>query len=485
MKLKNLINNKNILKNNIDISGLSEDSREIKKNYIFFYKNTPNNKEKYIAEAIKNGAKVIIYCEKILLNKEKYKKKCEFYKTDDMDTLMSEISRKFYKIKDKDSKIIGITGTNGKSTVAIYIAQLLKLQKEKCGIIGTLGNGIYPALKDKKLTTPNIININKYISGFVKKNITNIAIEVSSHGIKQNRIKGIKFETVIFTNLTRDHLDYHRSMKDYYDTKLKLFTEYKNKKKIICIDSLYGRKIEKLFKNNKNIKTVSLSNNKADYYSSKINYLDNGISFFINLKYGKRKIKTNLYGEFSIVNIMLSIASLVNNKLDYNFYIDNIIKLKPVDGRMNLYNKENRPLVFIDFAHTPDAIKRVLVSIKKHYPKKKIITVFGCGGNRDSTKRKIMGKVVGKYSDEIIITSDNSRNENPKKIFSDIASGIQSSKKFKTILKREEAIIKCLNKNNSNKIALILGKGHEEYQIIGNKKIKFSDSKEVLKILKL
>ena len=172
MKLKNLINNKNILKNNIDISGLSEDSREIKKNYIFFYKNTPNNKEKYIAEAIKNGAKVIIYCEKILLNKEKYKKKCEFYKTDDMDTLMSEISRKFYKIKDKDSKIIGITGTNGKSTVAIYIAQLLKLQKEKCGIIGTLGNGIYPVLKDKKLTTPNIINIKV---GIIKNKMGRLA----------------------------------------------------------------------------------------------------------------------------------------------------------------------------------------------------------------------------------------------------------------------------------------------------------------------
>ena len=485
MKIKNLINNKKLLNGNVNILGLSEDSREIRKNYIFFYKNVQNNQEKYILEAINKGAKLIIHDGEILLNKKHYINSCEFYKTNDIDTLMSNLSRKFYKIKDKNSKIIGITGTNGKSTIAIYIAQLLKLKKEKCGVIGTLGNGIYPKLKNKKLTTPNIIDINKNISNFERKNVTNIAIEVSSHGIQQNRIKGLKFDVVIFTNLTRDHLDYHKSMGDYYNTKLKLFTHYPNKRKIVNIDCNYGKKIQKIFKDDNNIKTVSLRNKKADFYSSDIVYLKKGISFTINSKYGKRKIITNLYGEFSITNILLSIAALATSKSKYNFYVENIKNLKPVEGRMNIYYKKNFPLVFIDFAHTPDSIKNVLTSIRKHYPDNKIITVFGCGGDRDKEKRKIMGKIVSKLSDEIIITNDNPRNENPKKISSDIVSGLGSEKKFKIILKRNAAIRKCLNKKNSKKIALILGKGHEEFQIIKNKRIRYSDSKEVLKTLKL
>ena len=274
-------------------------------------------------------------------------------------------------------------------------------------------------------------------------------------------------------------------MGDYYNTKLKLFTHYPNKRKIVYIDCNYGKKIQKIFKDDNNIKTVSLRNKKADFYSSDIVYLKKGISFTINSKYGKRKITTNLYGEFSITNILLSIAALATSKSKYNFYVENIKNLKPVEGRMNIYYKKNFPLVFIDFAHTPDSIKNVLTSIRKHYPDNKIITVFGCGGDRDKEKRKIMGKIVSKLSDEIIITNDNPRNENPKKISSDIVSGLGSEKKFKIILKRNAAIRKCLNKNNSKKIALILGKGHEEFQIIKNKRIRYSDSKEVLKTLKL
>ena len=485
MKLKYLINNKKIKNSNVNILGLSLDSREIKKNYIFFSKNILNNQEKYILEAINNGAKLIIYEGEILLNIEKYSKSCEFYITNDIDELMSNIVKKFYKIEDKYSKIIGITGTNGKSSIAIYIAQLIKIKKEKCGVIGTLGNGVYPLLKDKRLTTPNILDINKCISNFTKKNVKNIVIEASSHGIKQNRIKGLKFDTVIFTNLTRDHLDYHKSMNDYYNTKLKLFTEYPNKRKIVCIDCYYGKKIKKLFKSKNNIRTVSLVDNKADFYASNIVYSEKGISFIINSKYGKRKIITNLYGEFSVTNILLSIASLAKNKSEYKFYADNIINLKAAEGRMNMYFKKNYPPVFIDFSHTPDSIEKVLISIRKHFPDNKIITIFGCGGNRDKDKRKIMGKIASKLSDEIVITNDNPRNEDPKKISNDIISGIRKDKKFKVILNRNLAIKKFINKDNSNKITLILGKGHEEFQIVKNKRINYSDKNEVLKNLKL
>ena len=483
MKLKNLINSWEIKDKNINILGISEDSKEIKKNYIYFYKNKKKFHKKYIEDAINNGAKLIIYSGEIIFNKKKYISQCQFYKTNDINNLMSVTAKKFYNIDDKKIKIIGITGTNGKSTIANYIAQLMKFKNEKCGIIGTLGNGIYPNLIEKKLTTPNIIDINRNISLFSKKNTTNLVIEVSSHGIKQKRIQGIKFDTVVFSNLTHDHLDYHKTMKDYYDTKLMLFTEYQSKRKVICIDNYYGKKIYKHFKNEKNIKTVSLVNKKANYYSTNIKHYEDGIRFTINSKYGSKEVKLKLYGEFTIENILLAIASLVKNKLEYNTYINNLSRLKPVEGRMNKFYKKKFPTVFIDFAHTPEAIKKLLNSIKKHYPDNKIITVFGCGGDRDTKKRKIMGKIVSKFSDEVIITSDNPRNEDPAGIANDIVLGIPPEKHFEIILKRSLAIRKCLNKNNSEKIALILGKGHEDYQDIKNKKIKYKDSIEVLKIL--
>lgn len=483
MKLKYIINSQKIRDKNINILGISEDSREIKKNYIYFYKNKKKIHKKYIQDAINNGAKLIIYSENIIFDEKKYRDQCQFYKTSDINKLMSVIAKKFYKTEDKKIKIIGITGTNGKTTITNYIAQLIKFKNEKCGIIGTLGSGIHPNLRERRLTTPNIIDINKYISLFNKKNITNLAMEVSSHGIKQNRIQGIKFDTVVFSNLTHDHLDYHKTMKDYYNTKLTLFTKYQSRQKIICIDNYYGKKIYNHLKSEKNVKTVSLMNKKANYYSSNIKYLKDGIKFTINSKYGSKEVTLKLYGKFSIENILLAIASSVKNKYEYYVCINNLSKLKPVEGRMNKFYKKKFPIVFIDFAHTPEAIKKLLSSIKKHYPDNKIITVFGCGGDRDTKKRKAMGEIVSMYSDEFIITNDNPRNEDPRKIIKDIILGIPKEKKFEIILKRNLAIRKCIKKSNYKKIVLILGKGHEDYQDIRNKKIKHKDSVNVLKIL--
>lgn len=485
MKLKDLINDKGLSQQNINVLGLSENSREIKKNYIFFFKNSNKSNENYILEAIEKGAKLIIYNKKHSPNIKKYKNLCDFYGVDDIENSMSLISKKFYKININKIKVFGITGTNGKSTVVNYIAQFIRLKKEKCGVIGTLGSGVYPNIRNKSLTTPNIININRTIGNLLKRRIKYLALEVSSHGIKQGRINGIKFDTAIFTNLSQDHLDYHKNMKDYFNTKLKLFLEYENKRKVICIDTSYGRKLKDVFKNDNKLKTVSIDDSCADFYASCIKYSQKGLDFTINSKYGKKNVQTNLYGEFSIINILICIAALSKNKKDYNIYIDNISKLKPVKGRMNKYYKKNNPITFIDFAHTPDAIKKVLMSIKNHYPNKEIITIFGCGGNRDISKRKKIGSIVSNLSNDIIITNDNPRNESSEKISKDIESGINRNITYKVILNRAMAIKFCLNKNNSNKIVLILGKGHEDFQIIKNKKIMYSDQNEVLKALKL
>ena len=483
MKLKSLINDKKLSIDNINIVGLSENSKEIKKNYIFFIKETKNFKSSYIDEAVNNGAKLIIYSKDCQLNIKKYNNLCYFYAVDDIDRAISKLSEKFHKVKKNKIKIYGITGTNGKSTVSNFIAQLITLQKEKAGLIGTLGNGIYPKLSQKNLTTPNIIDINKYISQFFNKEASAVVIEASSHGIKQNRIQGINFDTVIFTNLTHDHLDYHKNMKDYYNTKLKLFTKYKSKRKIICIDNYYGKKIYKDIKNRNKVKTVSISNSKADFYASDITYYRYGIKFKIHSNYGDKEINIKMFGEFNVINILLAVASLATNKIKYNLIINNIIKLKPIDGRMNKYYKVGYPTTFIDFAHTPDAMKQVIVSIKKHFPKNKIITIFGCGGERDTKKRKSMGEIACKLSDHIIITNDNPRNESQKKITEDIILGIKKNKKYQVVLDRSKAIKKSLNRGNFNKVVLILGKGHEQFQIVKSKKIAYSDKSEVIKLM--
>ena len=400
---------------------------------------------------------------------------------------MSQLSKLFYKSAEKNIKIYGVTGTNGKSSIINLIAQFLEMKNEKCGLIGTMGSGIYPKIKNKSLTTPNIININKNIKKFVNDKVNVMAMEVSSHGIKQNRISGLSFEAAIFTNLTHDHLDFHKNMKNYFNVKLKLFTEYKSRKKIICIDSYYGNKIYSLLKDkSKNkIKTVSIKNKDADYYSSDIIYTKNGISFLVNSKYGVKKVFCKLYGEFSVTNILITLATLVNNKKDYNFFIENIQNIKTLNGRMQKLQKNHNSIVFIDFAHTPDAVKKVLISIKKHFPDNDITTIFGCGGNRDMSKRKIMGEIVDKYSNNIIVTNDNPRNENQDAIVKHILSGINSNSNFSINLDRKKAIKKSLNKKYLNNILLILGKGDESNQVINNKSIPLNDKDEVLKAFKL
>jgi UDP-N-acetylmuramoyl-L-alanyl-D-glutamate--2,6-diaminopimelate ligase len=217
--------------------------------------------------------------------------------------------------------------------------------------------GYIPNLKNVSLTTPNIISINKYISEFSRKNASKIVIEVSSHGIKQRRTEGIIFDTVVFTNLSHDHMDYHKNMNNYYETKLKLFTEYKSKRKIICIDNIYGKKIIDSIKNKNEIKTVSINNKEADFYASNIIYSNKGIKFTINSRYGTNDVSTKIYGEFSIINILTAIATLATSKSNFIELTNNISKLKSVNGRMNKFHKKGYPITFVDFAHTPEAAK--------------------------------------------------------------------------------------------------------------------------------
>lgn len=367
-------------------------------------------------------------------------------------------------------KIIGITGTNGKTTTATTIYKILLNLGYKVALQGTRGFFINKnQVEDYSLTTPvqigNFINIQKAIQNSCQFFI----MEVSSHAIEQNRIEGLSFSLKIHTNITRDHLDYHKTIEEYIRVKNLFLSD--ESKKLINIDD----KVVKF--NPKNAFTYSLENS-SDFKVTKYEF-ENGMKVeFTNLE-KNYSFTTKMMGIFNIYNIMASIASVhILTKKDLKEICKVLENFSSVSGRMEIIS--TNPLIIVDFAHTPDGMDEVL----KSFPNKNIICVFGAGGNRDSAKRPLMGEVAKKYSKHIVVTSDNPRFEEPKKIIEDILNGIADKSNVVVIEDRKEALKKAVSLSNENSVVLILGKGDEATQIVGDKKIEFSDKTEILKILK-
>lgn len=368
-------------------------------------------------------------------------------------------------------KIIGVTGTNGKTTTASTIYKILLNLGYKVALQGTRGFFINElCVEDYSLTTPvqlgNFINIQKAIQNSCQY----FVMEVSSHAIEQNRIEGLSFALKIHTNITRDHLDYHKTIEEYIRVKNLFLSD--ESKKLINIDD----KVVKF--NPTNAFTYSLENS-SNFKVLKYELKDNmNVEFLYENK--NYKFSTNMMGIFNIYNLIASIAAV---HITTNEKLENICKVvenfNSISGRMEIVS--TKPLVIVDFAHTPDGMDEVL----KSFPNKEIICVFGAGGNRDALKRPLMGEVAKKYSKHIVVTSDNPRFEEPKKIIEDILNGIDDKSNVIVIEDRKEALKKAISLANDKSVVLILGKGDERAQIIGDKKFEFSDKDEVLKILEV
>jgi MurE/MurF fusion protein len=455
MLLKNLINNLPEKKKKIKISGLSTNSKEVKKGHIFFaIKGSKINGEKFIREAIKRGASVIVCSNNCNYNN----KKIFIVKTKNIRNYVSKISSKFYKLKPKN--IISVTGTNGKTSVADIFYQILILNNIRAASIGTLGIKYNNKIIKTGLTSPDTILIHKYLQFLKKNKIDNVIIESSSHGLSQNRLHHINFKAGIFTNFSQDHLDYHRTMKSYLNAKLILFKKILKKKSYIILDrSIKQFSALKKIANTRELKIIEISK--------------------IIEKIKKVSLKTD--SEFKIKNLAMAIACAKLCGLKDKKIFKSLSNIKDTDGRLELVRKfPNNIKIFIDYAHTPDALEKVLQSLEISYGKN-ISLVFGCGGDRDKKKRSLMAKVANKYSQKIYVTDDNPRNENPKKIRNQILKNLDSSK-CTNIGNRSEAIKKAIIDSKKNGIVLIAGKGHEEKQIYKNKTFNISDKKIVKKI---
>ena len=481
MLLKDYISNINKKNRKVFFSGISFDSSKVKKNNIFFaIKGNKFDGNNYIDKAIKNGAKIIITEKKINNDKQNI----IFLQSSNIRKLLAEVS---YKILDKKpKKIVAVTGTNGKSSIADFYYQLLNLNFKKVASIGTIGIKHKGEKKPLANTTLDPIQLSSILKDLKKKKIEYVILEASSHGLKQNRLDGMLFDVGIFTNLSHDHLDYHKNMKNYLNSKLYLFNHLIKKRGNIVTDSTIPQtnkikniairnnlKLNLIFDEKKGIKLIS-----HKFFNEKQ---------ILKIEFQKKKfdMKLNLIGKIQIKNILMAILAAYKSGLEFNKIIKVIDKIKPVEGRLEkIGSLKNNSKVILDYAHTPAALELALLNMREQFPNKKISLVFGCGGERDFKKRPLMGKIAEKYSDRIYLTDDNPRNENPSKIRKDIKVGIKKIK-IKELPNRKEAIKVAIMNLNTGDLLLVAGKGHEKTQDYGKRKLFFSDQKEIMNSIKL
>ena len=481
MLLGNYFTNIDNSKKKIFFSGISFNSKKIKKDNIFFaIKGNHFDGNKFISIAIKKGSKIII-SEKRITNPQK---DILFIHTKNIRKLLAEIAFKIYK--NKPNNLIAVTGTNGKSSVSDFYFQLLKLNKIKVASIGTLGVKSKNIRRNLQNTTIDPIRMGQILSKLKSQKINNVIMEASSHGLTQHRLDGLKFSSGIFTNLSQDHLDYHKNFKDYFKAKQYLFENLIIKKwNVITDETLPEFKRIKKIAISRKLKLQVLNNSKNQFHILSHSY--RGEKQILKIKYYNltREINLNLIGKIQLKNILMAIIAAKNSNISLIKILNVLSQLKPIDGRLEKIGKiKNRSKVILDYAHTPDALRICLSNLKEQFPNKKIILLFGCGGNRDQNKRFKMGKIACDYSNEIYLTDDNPRFEDPRKIRDDIKKGIQDTL-IKEIPDRKKAISEAIKNLNTGDILLVAGKGHEKTQDFGKKKIYFSDKKIILDCIKL
>ena len=461
-----------------NLSDISNDSRHVKKNSIFLaYPGIHTDGRKYIAEALKKGAKAIVYEKKNFTWQQSWD--ASHYGINDLKKNEGEIAHIFFKKPSKELLTIGITGTNGKTTCAYWISEIQNLLGKKTGLIGTLGYG-YKKLKPHVYTTPDAIFNHRILKEFKTEKIKSVVMEVSSHALSQGRVNGILFDVAVFTNLSRDHLDYHLNFKNYFDAKKKLFHFPSLKVAVINIDDAYGKKLKLSLVQNKT-KVITYGIKNGDIRASHIEYSLSSTTFQLITKKETYKVKAPIVGEFNVYNLLAVISGLVGSGLPIQKVIKQVSHISQVPGRMERLGTKLTPQVFIDYAHTPDALKKALGTLKDH-TEGKLVCVFGCGGDRDKGKRKEMAEAASDLADTNFITSDNPRSESPKKIISEISRSMSGA--YKIEIDRHKAIFKAIEQAKKQDIILIAGKGHETYQEINGVRYPFSDKKYVKKALK-
>lgn len=456
---------------NVNIVGIDIDSRKMKKGYAFIcFEGTKFDGHDYIKEAAVNGATVVIHQKDV----EKIDG-IQYIKIPSGREYIARIACNFYENPSKQFKLIGITGTKGKTTTTYIVKSILEAHGLKVGLIGTIENVVgNKVLNVSHNTTPDAIELQRYFRIMADEGVDAVVIEVSSHALELDRVLYSDFDIGVFTNLSQDHLDYHKNFENYFSAKKKLFSQ--THLGIINIDSEYGKRV--LEETNCSKKTFAIDN-EADIMATDIKINAKNVRFAVNCEGKKYDMELKIPGKFSVYNALTAISVAREFACSFDEIQRGFDNLK-VPGRSEIVNIDREFTVMVDYAHSPESLKSILETTKE-YVKNRVICVFGCGGDRDRTKRPIMGKISGELADFTIITSDNPRSEEPLEIIKEIEIGIkQTGKEYIIIEDRAEAIFYALKIAKADDIIVIAGKGHENYQVLKDKTIHFDDREQVI-----
>jgi len=461
-----------------EVRGISCNSKAVQDDFLFVaIKGTHQDGHKFIEEAIGKGARVLIVQD--LRSKGSSSDKVYFITVKDTRKALAKLASEFYGNPSRKIKIVGITGTNGKTTVTYLIEAILKEQNFNPAVIGTINYRFKDRILPSKNTTPGPIELQALLSDMVKQDINYALIEVSSHALDQNRTGGIDFYSAIFTNLTQDHLDYHHTLENYFQTKAKLFTSLDTDSfAVINNDDGYGQRLKALTA--AKIVTYGIDN-PTDISAGDIKCDLSHTEFQLVLPTARIKFSSPLIGRHNVYNILAAVSWAQKDGLDLSAIKSAVEKFSFVPGRLEKIDFKGEFTIFVDYAHTEDALRNVITTLRP-LSTSRIIVVFGCGGDRDKTKRPKMGRLVTELADFAIITNDNPRSEDPQEIIADIKKGIKKEN-FCVIPDRREAIKKSLSLAKAEDIVLIAGKGHEGYQILKDKTINFDDRRVVKECL--
>ena len=460
----------------VPLADLTADSRAVKMGSIFVaYPGTTRDGRGFIAEAIARGAAAVIWERTGFTWDERWE--VPNLGVENLRARISGIAGAVYGNPSESLWMAGVTGTNGKTSVSQWIAAASDALGRRSAVLGTLGNGLVGERVEGKNTTPDPIVLQRLLADYLRRGARNVAMEVSSHGLDQGRVAGIKYDVAVFTNLTRDHLDYHGTMESYAEAKFGLFSAKGLRHAVINADDGWGAEFtRRLQDSGLDIITFS-SRGAADarLRASDIHFSDAGVRFLVDGDYGRAEVRARVLGAFNVSNLLAVVGALIAQGISFDDAVRAVGALDPVPGRLERVGGGDRPLVVIDYAHTPDALEKALAALRPTVAAgHRLVCVFGCGGDRDPGKRPLMGRAAAGLADQLVVTSDNPRSEDPHAIIEQILTGIPQGR-AEAIEDRQVAIFSAVHHARAGDVVLLAGKGHESYQEIAGVRHPFND----------
>jgi len=458
----------------VPLADLTADSRAVKMGSIFVaYPGTVLDGRQYIADAIARGAAAVLW-ERTGFSWDERWPVANLGVTN-LRARISEIAGHVYGNPSETLWMAGVTGTNGKTSVSQWIAAALDALGRRSAVIGTLGNGLVGERVEAKNTTPDPIVLQRLLSEYLRRGARCAAMEVSSHGLHQGRVSGVKFDLAVFTNLTRDHLDYHGTMESYAEAKYGLFSARGLTHAVVNVDDEWGERFAgRLAASPLHVITYG-TKPQARLRASEVRLSDSGVAFDVHGEWGEARVKAGVMGAFNVSNLLAVIGALLAAGIDLSSTVRAVSALQPVPGRVERVGGGTRPLVVIDYAHTPDALEKALTALRPAVaPGHRLVCVFGCGGDRDPGKRPLMGQAAARLADHVVVTSDNPRSEDPHAIIGQILAGMPRER-VEAIEERQVAIFSAVHRARPGDVILLAGKGHETYQEIAGVRHPFSD----------